>query len=400
MAQRLEAALRRPAEARPEAPTPPPTAPELPPSPPEAIRLEPYALSEPVPEIDAKTEARTASPKSVLDSLELEMADLLGRPAATPETPQLAREAPHSELGPQLHMAPEDFEPDSAAPTGLTKDDVEASIFAPPRVAPGTRFTVQAYVHVLADRPKVFRTAHAFDKRANRVSARSLTKRIARGATIELFLDCPSLLIDEPFRTIIWKGVPERTLFQVKEASHGIASTIEATLYISVNGITVGDIAFAIQASADGDQNELDDTPTNSQATRYEQAFISYSRRDFDKVSLFAQGLAQNNIRPCVDLTALEPGKEWEQELPRHIADSDVFYLMWSDNAATSRWVRKEWREAVTLYETGHTKRPRIVPITLHRPAPRPPMYLKKFHFDSPWLAQRAAQSVPLFREG
>jgi hypothetical protein len=115
-------------------------------------------------------------------------------------------------------------------------------------------------------------------------------------------------------------------------------------------------------------------------------------------VSLFVEGLAVNNIKPCVDVTELEPGHEWEHKLPQHIAGSDVFYLMWSDNAASSRWVKKESREAVKHYEANDRGRPRIVPITLHRPAPQPPSYLRQFHFDSPWLAQRAAQRDPLFR--
>ena len=114
-------------------------------------------------------------------------------------------------------------------------------------------------------------------------------------------------------------------------------------------------------------------------------------------MSLFAQGLAASNTKPCVDVTHLEPGQEWEQRLPHHIGGSDVFYLMWSDHAAASPWVERETREAIKLYESTDPKRPRIVPITLHRPAPEPPAYLKQFHFDSPWLAQRAAQSVPLF---
>jgi uncharacterized protein YndB with AHSA1/START domain len=286
----------------------------------------------------------------------------------------------------ELQMEPEGS--DSPA-----TDDVETSVFAPPRVAPRAAFLVQAHLHVRSDTSRVFRKAHELDKSANRLAFRSLTKRIARGATVELCLDCPSLLIDEPYRTVTWNGAAEQVSFQVEEA--GKSSTIEAVLYVSVGGIPVGDIAFTLQVS-DTARPAADRAP--AQATRYEQAFISYSRRDFDKVSLFAQGLAASNIKPCVDVTHLEPGHEWEHKLPQHIAGSDVFYLMWSDHAANSPWVERESREAVKLYETSDPKRPRIVPITLHRPAPEPPEFLRQFHFDSPWLAQRAAQSVPLFR--
>ena len=275
-------------------------------------------------------------------------------------------------------------------------DDVETSVFAPPRVAPRTAFAVQAHLHLRSDTSRVFRRAQELDKTANRLAFRSLTKRIARGATVELCLDCPSLAIDEPYKTVTWNGVPERVAFQVEEVGNG-SSRIEAMLYVSVDGIPVGDIAFTLQVAGTGQEAAA---RASAQATRYEQAFISYSRRDFDKVSLFAQGLAASNIKPCVDVTHLEPGQEWEHKLPHHIGGSDVFYLMWSDHAAASPWVERESREAVKLYETSDPKRPRIVPITLHRPAPEPPAYLRHFHFDSPWLAQRAAQSVPLFRAG
>jgi flagellar biogenesis protein FliO len=98
MAQRLEAALRRPAaaaEPRPEpriaepAPRPAPVA--EPPAPREPLRPEPPRAAPPErprpaeTEVEAKPEpkpdARPASPKSVLDSLEQEMASLLGRPS-------------------------------------------------------------------------------------------------------------------------------------------------------------------------------------------------------------------------------------------------------------------------------------------------------------------------------
>jgi len=80
MAQRLEAALRRPSEPRPAAPSVP--APDLaldaPPAAPE--NGEPASDAKPAGTSDAKPGASGAKSKSVLDSLEEEMASLLGRP--------------------------------------------------------------------------------------------------------------------------------------------------------------------------------------------------------------------------------------------------------------------------------------------------------------------------------
>jgi TIR domain len=298
-------------------------------------------------------------------------------------------------VGPAVVRMPTENIPE-AGPTGQTEDDVEASVFAPARVAPGTQFTVQAYLHVLTDAAKVFGEASKFDKGANLLAAQTLTKRIMRSASVELFLASTLLLINAPFRTITWNGAPRRVAFDVEGLGQRTGDTIEAALYISVGGIPVGDIEFKVRVGHPRDRTEGAAEP---QAIRYEKAFISYARPDFDKVSLFAQGLAQNNIKPCVDVTDLEPGQEWEQELHQHIADSNVFYLMWSGNAARSKWVGIESREAVNLYDSRDPKRPRIIPVTLHRPVPRPPAYLRRFHFDSPWLAQRSAQQIPLFRD-
>jgi flagellar biogenesis protein FliO len=101
MAQRLEAALRRPATAaEPRGPEPrsaePPPRPAPAPEPPvarEPARPEPPRAAPPErprpaeaevktePKPEPKPDARPASPKSVLDSLEQEMASLLGRPS-------------------------------------------------------------------------------------------------------------------------------------------------------------------------------------------------------------------------------------------------------------------------------------------------------------------------------
>jgi hypothetical protein len=39
------------------------------------------------------------------------------------------------------------------------------------------------------------------------------------------------------------------------------------------------------------------------------------------------------------DVASLEPGADWGAKLPEMIGRCDVFYLMWSDNAARSKWV-------------------------------------------------------------
>ena len=109
-------------------------------------------------------------------------------------------------------------------------------------------------------------------------------------------------------------------------------------------------------------------TAARTRGTSYGCAFVSYARKDFDRVSLFAQGLTQREMELAFDVASLEPGADWGAKLPEMIGRCDVFYLMWSDNAARSKWVEKEARLAVWLHHKSQRGAPRIVPITLDRP--------------------------------
>src|SRR5262249_31563175 len=87
------------------------------------------------------------------------------------------------------------------------------------------------------------------------------------------------------------------------------------------------------------------------------------------------------------------------RQLVDFIDRSDVFYLMWSANAARSEWVAKETRIAIDRYDTSLRHVPRIRPVPIEHPMPEPPNYLKRFQFNSKWLALRIAQKHPLFLE-
>ena len=112
----------------------------------------------------------------------------------------------------------------------------------------------------------------------------------------------------------------------------------------------------------------------------------------------YAEALEDCGIKLLVDVSAIEPGEEFESKLVDLINTADVFYLMWSKNAAQSEWVDKESRVAVAQYDKNSEHVPRIRPVVIEQPAPEPPSHLKRFHFHSKWLALRTAQSHALSR--
>jgi len=287
-------------------------------------------------------------------------------------------------------------------------DEVDCSAFAPRDVAPGTHITIQALLHRADALVAAAKLARTFDSRATRLKAQSLTCRIRRGTTVELMLECNDLTIENPIAAIVWTGGPDRAAFTVQIPATLPEGSINFRLYAAIDGITIGELEFSLRVvvistvavaspvSAPSDSRS-EYQQVGDRSTLYRNAFISYARADFERVSIFAQGLEESGIGIFVDVNNLEPGMLWEQELGAEIDRADVFYLMWSKFAATSRYVEMEARQAVAFENDPARRRPRVKPITLEHGAPHPPDFLSKYHFNSRWLALREAQKSSLF---
>jgi hypothetical protein len=299
-------------------------------------------------------------------------------------------------------------------------EDVICSVFAPPQVRRGSDIYIQAFLHLAESVMLAALMAAEADPTANRRGSATLRTPIRRDSIVQFYLESPALIVRSAWQEIAWQGRPARVLFDVQVPSALVAASVEAVLHVGLDNIPVGEIAFILHiderielanrpralptlATAFVAQPQLRSDepstplPVGTSASRYERAFISYSRRDFSLVSSFAEGLGEKGITPCVDVSSLEPGDEWAQALPAHINRADVFYLMWSDHAARSTYVDWEARCAVGLYrQDRQPKRPHIKPIPLHQPWPEPPEYLRPFHFYSAWQGHRAAHAVGL----
>ena len=90
-----------------------------------------------------------------------------------------------------------------------------------------------------------------------------------------------------------------------------------------------------------------------AQAEAARTAFASYATEDRDRV---LDRIASLQIRTAldvwVDCRSLTPNVEWVKTLEDEIAARDLFLLFWSENAAKSEWVEKEWRRALAV--KGH----------------------------------------------
>src|SRR3984893_8717824 len=290
-------------------------------------------------------------------------------------------------------------------------DNADCSVFAPASPYRGHQILVQALLHNSQQLAQAAEIAAELDPSANRKGFTKLSTRIARGTQVQMFLEIPALDIIQPLQEATWEGEPVRIVFPVNIPTTARLGPCQGTLHVMIGGLPVGEVIFELNISEERrrdarvgfvsmDTSENDDEavdPVAVDAKHFRHAFISYSRKDVHQVLLYAEALDDCGVELLMDLTAIEPGAEWELELSKLIGKADVFYLMWSKNAAGSQWVDKETRTAVQRYDQNPRREPRIRPVLIEQPTPDPPDHLKRFHFNSKWLALRAAYKRPLF---
>ena len=100
--------------------------------------------------------------------------------------------------------------------------------------------------------------------------------------------------------------------------------------------------------------------------------FISYSRKDLDFVEKLAEDIQQAGYDVWYDLTDLEGGDHWADELQAAIDESDVYMLVISPRSVDSEWVEKEF-----IYADSKDKK--IVPV-LHEQTDLP-LWLINIHY-------------------
>ena len=73
------------------------------------------------------------------------------------------------------------------------------------------------------------------------------------------------------------------------------------------------------------------------------KVFISYSRKDLDFVEELASDLQDVGFNVWYDLSGLEGGSRWSQEIEKAIRTSDHVIMVISPDSITSKWVEEEF---------------------------------------------------------
>jgi HEAT repeat protein len=173
-----------------------------------------------------------------------------------------------------------------------------------------------------------------------------------------------------------------RVDFRLRATEKYLRKTSNGTVTITLNGVVVADIPISIYVQAKSGSELGVKSPIRESWPEpyvpYQSIFCSYSHQDAaiaKRVERVCRSLGMTYLR---DSVTLKSGENWSVELLAMIERADVFQLFWSQNAAASSFVEKEWRHAQKL---GRAAKRFIRPVYWTEPMPPPPPELAHLHF-------------------
>ena len=75
--------------------------------------------------------------------------------------------------------------------------------------------------------------------------------------------------------------------------------------------------------------------------------FVSYSHADASLVAPVVKLLRVNKSLVFQDIDGIRPGKRWQAEIAKALAESHLVVVFWCDHASRSNEVSKEWQAAI-----------------------------------------------------
>jgi hypothetical protein len=267
------------------------------------------------------------------------------------------------------------------------RDQVKCSVFAASEARAGDAVLIQVFAHLPGDEARVKAVAQTFDHRASGRAAKLLDQEVKRETPLTFSLTLPGIGVEEPTRSLVWRGEPDAVNFTVNVPSDQREGRLIGTVLVTQNSIPFAHLKFILDIVAKPVTVPLESSPPEQTWKRYQHAFISYASEDRAEVLKRTQMLKLMRIDFFQDLLSLDPGERWEKTLYRKIDESDVFFLFWSTAAKQSEYVIKEVRYAIGRHRGDEMAPPEIVPVMIEGPPPvAPPSELKDLHFNDSFL--------------
>lgn len=222
---------------------------------------------------------------------------------------------------------------------------VYSSIFAPSEIKRNDYMMVQVFLYKEGDERYVACKANEVDPDAERKNYTPLSVELKEGDKVKISLQVPNkdIQVEDPVQEITWQGRITDCQFAMYISNEFNASTILATVVLSVNGAPVGRMMF---------KTKVVDNPrklhTEIVSKSFHKIFISYSHKDESRVKYLAEAYKAQGVDYFFDRHYLKAGDVYPLKIQQYIDSADLFILCWSKNAAESDYVTLERNRAMS----------------------------------------------------
>lgn len=222
---------------------------------------------------------------------------------------------------------------------------VHSSIFAPSEIKRNDYMMVQVFLYKEGDERYVACKANEVDPDAECKNYTPLSVGLKEGDKVKISLLVPNkdIQVEDPVQEITWQGRITDCQFAMYISNEFNASTILATVVLSVNGAPVGRMMF---------KTKVVDNPrklhTEIVSKSFHKIFISYSHKDESRVKYLAEAYKAQGVDYFFDRHYLKAGDVYPLKIQQYIDSADLFILCWSKNAAESDYVTLERNRAMS----------------------------------------------------
>ena len=256
---------------------------------------------------------------------------------------------------------------------------VEFATFAPYRITPNCRFVLDVWAYL----PHQYNCITAIAQKHGRVNLGLKTGvPVPRGVILTIMINIEGFDVQDPIDTMVFESVPTNASFIIKVPADCTTGEYPGKAVVNYQGVTIAKIVFLIYIDTNEARNYVD----HSLKTLYpKSAFASYASENRGEVLSRIQGMKKvaPELDIFIDIFSLRSGQNWQEKLEQHVPTKDTFYLFWSQPAARSKWVEREWRLALSRRGLKY-----IDPVPLDEPdLVPPPKELSALHFSDAYLS-------------
>jgi TIR domain len=252
------------------------------------------------------------------------------------------------------------------------KDIIEFGVSHPVSVTIGVAFIVDALIYCQNDRERVAELAAELRVENDRFGFAGATE-VVRGTKLNVTLELP-WPTEPKIQSVYWSGLAANISFRVSPTNLPHAP-IYGVWKIAVDGLTVGQVFFRLEANPSG----VADERRFSAARAIKTAFASYTSKDRRRILARVQGIEKLGVNVFMDTHGLRSNEQYKKRIFEAIDSSDILYLFWSRHAQHSNWVEQEWRYGFRQKGLGFID---PVPLVDPRKAPPPAELAEHKHFN------------------